>query len=337
MQDNLTPSFEHADTAVTFSDDGRLPRISVIIPTYNEEKMLDTVLTALGEVDYPRDQLEIIVIDNGSTDGTVEVASAHGAKVFGQPELRVSGLRNFGAKQSCGEVLAFLDADCLPASDWLQSALASLKIENCVTGATYEVPANGIWIETAWFSQEPNGRRPVTHINSGNLIVSRDLFVAIGGFNEELISGEDYEFCQRAWEVTRVIADDSIRTIHLGNPKTLKKFMKREIWHGLGALGSLKRDWKDKPFFGTLAFLVSCILQVIGVIAWSTPFGARFFFTGCLCMILVIFATIFYRLRSFADIVLVSRLAILYFLYYLSRSIALVLLAWGQKNYRRSR
>jgi len=337
MHDKLPSSSGHVTVAVPSGNEGQYPLVSVIIPAYNEEEMLDTVLNALDEVDYPRAQMEIIVVDNGSADGTVDVASAHGVRVLEQPNLRVSGLRNYGAEHSRGEILAFLDADCLPASDWLQSALASLKTEYCVTGATYEVPENGKWIEKAWFSQEPKGRRPVTHINSGNLILSRDLFFAIGGFNEELISGEDYEFCQRAWEVTRVIADHNIRTIHLGNPKTLRKFMKREIWHGLGALGSLKRDWKDKPFFGTLVFLVSCILQVIGVIAWSTPFGARLFFTGSACMILVISATIFYRLRSFADIVLVSRLAVLYFFYYLSRSIALVLLACGQKNYRRSR
>jgi hypothetical protein len=236
-----------------------------------------------------------------------------------------------------GEVLAFIDADCMATREWLRCGVASLCEESCVTGATVDVPEDGGWIEKAWFAQEPKGRRKATHINSGNLIVFRDMFRQLGGFNESLITGEDYELCQRAWRVTNVISDDRIRVLHHGNPKTLRQFLRRESWHGLGAFATIRQNWMDKPLFGSMAFMLLTVGQAAGVVRVYLDHKPNMLMAASMGIVALLLATIYYRLGSFINVRLVVKLGVLYYLYYLGRSIALIRLLTGLHGRRRTR
>lgn len=96
-------------------------KISVIIPAHNEEHYIGNALTALAQQTFPRQDFEIIVVDNASTDRTSEVAKAGGADTIllesrkGTNQARQTGLEN-----SVGEIVAFLDADCIPEQWWLE-------------------------------------------------------------------------------------------------------------------------------------------------------------------------------------------------------------------------
>ncbi len=98
------------------------PLISVIIPAYNEEKLIGKCLDALDKQTFPKDKYEVIVVDNNSTDDTSKIAKNHGVILLEYKKMnRVGAVRQYGASQSKGSVLAFMDADSLPDPSWLSS------------------------------------------------------------------------------------------------------------------------------------------------------------------------------------------------------------------------
>ncbi|GAG18984.1 unnamed protein product, partial [marine sediment metagenome] len=86
-------------------------RVSIIIPAYNEEKNIDNVLQSATSLDYPKDKLEIILIDDGSTDNTLEKAEKYNIKILKGTHEGVGVSRNLGWRESNGEIIFFLDAD----------------------------------------------------------------------------------------------------------------------------------------------------------------------------------------------------------------------------------
>jgi len=310
---------------------------SIVIPAFNEEHFLPMTIAAVNECALPEIDFEIIVVNNGSTDQTSEVARRYGVLLLEIDRSFVGVARNVGARSARGEVLVFLDADCVPSIDWLSNGLKSFQAESCVTGAFVDVPNDACWIERAWCSQRKGGRCEVSYINSGNLFISRALFSELGGFNETLSSGEDYDLCSRAKTHVKIIADDSIKVVHLGNPKTIKAFMDREIWHGIGAISALKFSWFDKPFLCTIFFGIFSLFQLLGLILVYTNYSKSFVVVGTLGVILVLVLTVIYRIYTKAPLKYSWALLVLYYFYYLARLISLFKVLLGQSNYQRSR
>jgi glycosyltransferase involved in cell wall biosynthesis len=310
---------------------------SVIIPTYNEERFIRRCLDSIRAQRVAADRVEIVIVDNGSTDRTVAICQEYTDRILSHPELRVGAMRNQGAATATGQVLAFLDADCIADDGWLAAAEASLGEGSCVTGDSYDIPSNPHWIERAWFAQEHRGRRITNLIPAGNMIVPRELFLRLGGFNEQLVAGEDAEFCQRAARIGPVIADERLRVVHLGNPKTLKKFITREMWHGMGALGSLRLNWNDKPLFGSVLFLLLTLTQIAGLALSVLGRGLLLFWFGTTGVCLLLVATVAYRMRAIRDWRAVPSLVLLYYVYYFGRSIALLMLLGGRDFRRRAK
>ncbi len=306
--------------------------VSVIIPALNAEQHLKTCLAALRRQSLPFDQFEIIVVDNGSTDNTCQVATSFSATLLVHPGIRVGALRNRGAVVAKGAVLAFLDSDCIPEPNWLERGLESLAQHPSITGAPYETPPDANWLQRAWFSQRKAGRRESELINSGNLFVPKAIFHTIGGFDETLQSGEDAEFCLRAKQHTSVVIDDRIRVVHLGNPNTLGEFCRRELWYGLGALGSAKLNLADKPLIGTLLFLLFTLMQCVGILSFFLGASHSLLLISTLLVIGLVVLTVFYRGLQYQNWQHALPLALLYYLYYASRSLALVY-ALREKHY----
>src|SRR5690242_19491312 len=100
------------------------PRASVIIPAYNAVRTLPATLTALRAQTYPADRLEVIVVDDGSTDATAEVAAAGGARVLRQANAGPAAARNRGAAAASGDFVLFTDADCEPIPTWVERMVA---------------------------------------------------------------------------------------------------------------------------------------------------------------------------------------------------------------------
>jgi glycosyltransferase involved in cell wall biosynthesis len=216
---------------------GGKPEISVIIPARNEEKSIGICLTGLRSSALPMDRLEVILVDNGSTDKTIEVArqvTGLPLKILTKPGVRIGGVRNAGAAVATGEYLAFIDADCVPPPDWLPTALRLIRQHGGIIGGPYGVPEQYSWVARVWADHEArkyNG--PKSFVHGANMVVRRSDFLALSGFDAMLETNEDYEFCQRGLQaglITRACSQMEI--IHLGTAESLRKFFKRERWHG---------------------------------------------------------------------------------------------------------
>lgn len=108
--------------------DQKLPLISVIIPTYNEERNITTCLEAIFRQDYPHDRLEIIVVDNNSTDRTKEMAKKYTDKVYNKGPER-SAQRNFGVNKAQGKYILYLDADMILSENVVSECVGKCEKE----------------------------------------------------------------------------------------------------------------------------------------------------------------------------------------------------------------
>lgn len=214
--------------------------VAVIIPTLNEARMIQGCLRALTRVSFPRDQLRVVVVDNGSTDATLEVIEEFRRElplqIFQRSGVFVSALRNFGGAQVDADILAFLDADCLPETDWIERGLARLATlgGNVILGGDYRIPAHSSWLARSWFEQRNQPKSgSVAYLPSGNLFIRREEFLALGGFDESLQTNEDSELCARArLHGFQVFADPQLAVVHLGTPQTVTQFFRKQRWHG---------------------------------------------------------------------------------------------------------
>ncbi len=102
-------------------------KISVIIPAHNEEEYIGTAIDALFLQNFPRTDFEIIVVDNVSIDRTSVIAQQRGVdKVVFEACKGTNAARQRGLQEACGEIVAFLDADCIPPQDWLEKIYTTL-------------------------------------------------------------------------------------------------------------------------------------------------------------------------------------------------------------------
>lgn len=167
-------------------------RVSVIVPAHNEAGFIPRVLKAVIDQRPVGVELEVIVVDDGSTDGTAQAARGAGAEVLelGGAGGNPAAARNRGAAAASGDPLVFLDSDCIPADGWLAALLAAHERGATVVGGALDLPA-GLPASArcdyycGWYlvhSKRPAG--PVRHHPPPNLSVRRAAFFATSGFTE---------------------------------------------------------------------------------------------------------------------------------------------------------
>jgi glycosyltransferase involved in cell wall biosynthesis len=292
--------------------------ITFIIPAYNEELSLPKVLESIVANVPQAFTYEIIVADNGSQDDTVRVARTFGVHVIVDDTATVGGLRNRGVELAQGQVLVFLDADILLTEAWgknFPSVFQSLTDKPWqVTGSRCGIPANESWIERYWF--KPLLDQKSRYINSGHLIVTREFFEEIGGFDSRMESGEDYAFSMAAMAANAsVVNNPLLEVVHEGYPKNISQFMRREIWHGRGDCTSVQNIKKSNvalvSIFFTGLVVFSFLMLMFSDFRLAGIFGLLL--TGGLCVAASIYKHGGGPLKSIAI------LSILYCVYFFSR------------------
>lgn len=173
------------------------PRISVIIPAYNEEKYLPRLLAGIAAARaryrHGAAAVEVIVADNASTDRTAEVAAAKGCKVVPITKRVIAAARNAGARSARAAVLAFVDADFQIHPDTLNAIEATLAEGKTIVGATgvrMERLSLGIALSYALLAPMAKFMR----MDTGVVFCRREDFEAVGGFNEAKLVAEDVQF-----------------------------------------------------------------------------------------------------------------------------------------------
>lgn len=216
-------------------------KISVIIPTLNEERYLPSCIKSVLNQTLTRDEYEIIVADSHSSDKTREIAKRYADHVLDLPREGAGAARNAGAKIAGGEILLFLDADTIICKNFLEEVLKNCD-ENQIVGGTCDIyPSDGTPFGNAFFKLINMIYKLVfllgkPHAQTKCCFYKRKAFVKLGGFNENLIVTEDQEMAWRAAKIGKILylkttaAYSSMRREKtLGYVKTVFQWLKNYV------------------------------------------------------------------------------------------------------------
>lgn len=175
--------------------------ISIVIPAYNESEFiaatLNSVFSAVSKYTGP---VEVIVVDNNSSDNTGEIAKSLGAKVVFEPKNQIARARNAGARKARGDYLVFLDADTILEGDILDQVEANLSSGKVIGGGAWaETDSNGL--AHFVFKYGVNYLLALKNITVGPfLYCERDAFLRVRGFDESLYAAEEFSLASRMKE-----------------------------------------------------------------------------------------------------------------------------------------
>ena len=228
-------------------------KISLVVPAFNEERLLGQTLEALKSAARAWETLgwsvELIVCDNNSTDGTAEIARKAGAIVVFEPVNQIARARNTGAGAATGDWLVFIDADSQPSAELFSDVAAQIKGGQCLAGGTtlrlneryfFADVFTGLWnLSSRW------GK-----LLAGSFIfVEAAAFRQVGGFSLTLFAAEELELTQRLKVLAKTSRRKivilhrhpmitSARKIHLYTPREHLRFLFRTILNRRRMLGN---------------------------------------------------------------------------------------------------
>lgn len=217
------------------------PLLSIIIPAHNSESTIKRCILSLISQSYPREKFEIIVIDDGSKDKTVEMAKGSGANVITVTPCTVSHARNKGVENARANLLAFIDSDCEAKNGWIETIIGELPKVHAMTGPVEngnpqsKIAWSEYFIEFGGF-HEFKKRSYVRFFPGCNGACTKEAFLKAGGFKDLRIS-EDVLFGESLREAgMNVLFVPNARILHLcrtdlkkvmSNMKLLGKFTVR--------------------------------------------------------------------------------------------------------------
>ena len=201
----------------------RPEKITIVIPAYNEAAWLPGTLgsIAASAEDLRRHsgvQVEVIVVDNNSSDATGDVARERGAQVIHEPVQGIARARNAGARQAAGDVLVFVDADVIVPPTLLRAIQSALSDPDCVGGGV-DVEYRPLRLAVRWYlgAWRLLGRL-LGMVQGATQFCRRDVFDRVGGFDEGAWIGEDVDFywamkrhARQARRAVRLIREPRVR------------------------------------------------------------------------------------------------------------------------------
>jgi len=188
-----------------------MPKISVVIPAYNEEKYLGATLDSLVNQNFPKSDYEIIVVDNASTDGTVKIARKYPVRVISEPRLSVVRAFQTGFSAAISPIIASAGADTIYPPDWITSICSHFSSPDTVGVYGPVVFLETDHLPTRIFSFISPYFFRLNHFlgtdmpSGANMAVRKNAFLQIGGFDLRLTTAEDTYLYYRLKKLGRFI------------------------------------------------------------------------------------------------------------------------------------
>jgi O-antigen biosynthesis protein len=242
---------QKAFAEVPFSPDGAWPKISVIVCVYNGEKTLRACLEGVSGLQYP--DFEVIVVDDGSSDSTAEIASEFGFRVITTSNAGLAAARNVGLSAANGEIVAYLDADAWPDPHWLMYLADGFqKGPHCgIGGPNIPPPRDGIVGDAV--AQAPGGPIHVLltdeeaeHIPGCNMALRKACLDDVGGFDPTFrIAGDDVDVCWRLQAHGWTLGFSPGASVWHHRRPTVRAYLRQQYEYGK-AEALLERKWPQK-------------------------------------------------------------------------------------------
>jgi len=242
------------------------------IPAFNAQGTIFDCLNAIERAVPSELTYKIFVGDNESTDHTNHLAQSIPNVIVKEIKAdAVATVRNELFKMTDAKVVVFLDADCEITGSWKQSIEAYLHDLDYITGSfVYSADRRSrrekIFVYENWFKYL-DSRNSGNYINAGHMIIPSRIFESLRGFDEDLVTGEDYDLCNRAKDLgINVEPHQDLYVLHRGSPSTVPSFFKREVWHGIGDCQSVDTFCKSKVSLLSTIFVLSVVLSLVYIV-----------------------------------------------------------------------
>lgn len=235
-----------------FPVDEDWPMVSVIVCTYNGSQTLQDTIEGLKQLKYPH--FEVIIVDNGSTDGlTTEIAHGSGFRVIQTPPTGLSAARNTGLMESCGEIVAYIDDDARPDPHWLHYLVNSFRTsDHCgIGGPNLQPGGDGLIAECV--ANSPGGPAQVMltdevaeHVPGCNMAFRKSQLEAIGGFDPQFrVAGDDVDICWRLQAQGWTIGFSPAALVWHHRRNSISAYLRQQRGYGR-AEALLERKWPEK-------------------------------------------------------------------------------------------
>jgi GT2 family glycosyltransferase len=231
---------------------GATPRVSVVVCTHNGERTLDDCLRGLRGLEYPN--FEVIVVDDGSSDTSAAIAERNGCQVIRTDHRGLSAARNAGLNAADGEIVAYIDDDCVPDPHWLDYLVSTFATTpHAGIGGPNIPPPDDDGFVARSIAKAPGSPIHVLlsdeeaeHIPGCNMAFRKERLLEIGGFDPQFrVAGDDVDICWRLQERGWTLGFSPAAMVWHHRRKSLRAFFKQQREYGK-AEALLERKWPER-------------------------------------------------------------------------------------------
>lgn len=268
------------------------PIASIVIPTYNAAKTIaNTIEACLGQ-NFPKDKLEIIIADDGSTDNTGEIVRQYPVvQYLNQENKGPAAARNLGWNSANGEIICFTDSDCVPEKDWLSKIVAKYIAEDIGgVGGSYDIQNTESLLARCIHEEIIQRHRKfhsiVDFLGSFNVSYRKKVLQKVGGFDTSFrdASGEDNDLSYKVRKAGyKLIFDSDIKVGHFHTTK-LFNYLREQYRHGYWRIMLYKihpEMVKGDEYAGVLDFIQPPLAMVVVGLFLISFFYPLVFFAFC--------------------------------------------------------
>jgi mycofactocin system glycosyltransferase len=260
------------------------PTVSVIVPVKDRPEDILECVQSLVNLNYPEDKLEIIVVDDGSRKSIGDIIAQFNINLVRIDSSQgASTCRNIGAECAGGDILAFLDADCMADENWLKDLVPFLEIKG--------IGAAGGFVDSHYnksvldryersFSSLNMGKRTIFegntesnfYIPTCNLLVKRDVYISTGGFKAGMHVGEDVDFCWRMRKGGDILIYVPVGKVAHKHRNKLFQMLKRRKEYGTSEAPLYYTHRDKKKRFPVSVYAILSLLALVIAVVLKNPF-----------------------------------------------------------------
>lgn len=225
-------------------------KYSIIVPAYNAGNTIKGCLSAVVNQSISRDDYEVIVVDDGSTDGTAGMVKKFPVKYMWQPNRGSASARNHGAREATGKIILFTDSDCIPAYKWMEEMTKPFEKPDviAVKGA-YKTNQRSLIARLAQTEFEERFEmlkraESIDMVDTYSAAFRRDIFWKAGGFDESfpVANNEDTDLSYKLSSAGyKMVFNPEAIVYHLRHPDTLLRYVRQKFWRGYWRMVVYKR------------------------------------------------------------------------------------------------
>lgn len=216
-------------------------KVSVIVPAYNARNTIRQCIEALLSQKYPRENYEVIVIDDGSADGTADAVKAYPVKYMYQTNKGPATARNAGAREAQGEIILFTDSDCVPSDNWIAEMIKPFEDKEVVAvKGGYKTRQKSMVARFAQLEFEERFEmlkkvESIDMVDTYSAGYRKEIFLQMGGFDPyfPVANNEDTELSYRMSKLGyKMVFNPDAVVYHLNHPSSIRRYTKLKFWRG---------------------------------------------------------------------------------------------------------